>query len=93
MQLSARFLHLGTAYDTNAFRDELENREIAAVIPSKANRVTPIPHDRDIYKERHLVECFFCKIKDFRRIATRYEKTARNFLAMAHFIASIIWLR
>jgi transposase len=81
------------AYDTNAFRDELENREIAAVIPSKANRVTPIPHDRDLYKERHLVECFFCKIKDFRRIATRYEKTAINFLAMAHFIACIIWLR
>jgi transposase len=81
------------AYDANALRAELETRGIAAVIPSKANRLTPIPHDRDIYKERHVVECFFCKIKDFRRIATRYEKTARNFLAMAHFAASIIWLR
>ena len=91
--LSTEAVIADKAYDTNAFRDELENREIAAVIPSKANRVTPIPHDRDLYKERHLVECFFCKIKDFRRIATRYEKTARNFLAMAHFIASLIWLR
>ena len=91
--LSTEAVIADKAYDTNAFRHELENREIAAVIPSKANRVTPIPHDRDLYKERHLVECFFCKIKDFRRIATRYEKTAINFLAMAHFIACIIWLR
>ncbi len=81
------------AYDTNSFRHRLESQAITAIIPSKSNRTTPIPHDRDLYKERHLVECFFCKIKDFRRIATRYEKTARNFLAMAHFIASIIWLR
>ncbi len=81
------------AYDTNNFRRQLESQAITSIIPSKSNRTTPIPHDRDLYKERHLVECFFCKIKDFRRIATRYEKTARNFLAMAHFIASIIWLR
>jgi len=64
----------------------------AAVIPSKANRVLPRDFDRDLYKARHLIENFFAKLKQFRAIATRYEKTARNFLAGVHLVATEIWL-
>ena len=63
-----------------------------AVIPSKANRRSPRDYDRDLYKARHLIENFFAKLKQFRAIATRYDKTARNFLAAVHLAASAIWL-
>ncbi len=63
-----------------------------AVIPSKSNRLTPRPYDTELYKARHLIENFFCKLKQYRAIATRYDKLARNFLAAIHLAASIIWL-
>lgn len=63
-----------------------------AVIPSKANRKQPRAFDRDMYAARHLIENFFAKLKQFRAIATRYDKTARNFLAAVHWVASVIWL-
>ena len=63
-----------------------------AVIPSKANRRLPRDFDRDLYKTRHLVENFFAKLKQFRAIATRYDKTARNFLAAVHLASAAIWL-
>jgi transposase len=63
-----------------------------AVIPAKANRCEPRHLDQHIYKERHLIENFFAKLKQFRAIATRYDKTARNFLAAIHLAATIIWL-
>ena len=64
----------------------------AAVIPPKANRRLPRDFDRDLYKARHLIENFFAKLKQFRAIATRYDKTARNFLAAVHVAAAAIWL-
>ena len=63
-----------------------------AVIPPKSNRRCPRDYDRDLYKARHLIENFFAKLKQFRAIATRYDKTARNFLAGIHLAASAIWL-
>jgi len=63
-----------------------------AVIPPKANRKLPRDFDRDLYKTRHLIENFFAKLKQFRAIATRYDKTARNFLAAIHLAATTIWL-
>jgi transposase len=63
-----------------------------AVIPPKANRRLPRDFDRDLYKVRHLIENFFAKLKQFRAIATRYDKTARNFLAAVHLAAAAIWL-
>jgi transposase len=63
-----------------------------AVIPSKANRKQPREFDRDLYAAWHLIENFFAKLKQFRAIATRYDKTARNFLAAVHLLASVIWL-
>jgi len=68
------------AYDIDSFRKQLEEDGVAAVIPSKKNRVLPVDHDEDIYKERNIVERFFQKIKRYRRIATRYDKTARMYL-------------
>ena len=61
----------------------------AAVIPPKANRRLPRDYDRYIYKARHLIENFFAKLKQFRAIATRYDKTARNFLAAIHLTAGL----
>lgn len=63
-----------------------------AVIPPRSNRRSPRCFDRDLYKARHLIENFFAKLKQFRAIATRYDKTARNFLAAVHLAASAIWL-
>jgi transposase len=64
----------------------------AAVIPPKANRRSPCAYDRHLYKARHLIENFFAKLKQFRAIATRYDKTARNFLAAVYLAAAAIWL-
>ena len=63
-----------------------------AVIPPKANRRLPRDFDRELYKACHLIENFFAKLKQFRAIATRYDKTARNFLAAVHLAAAAIWL-
>jgi transposase len=63
-----------------------------AAIPPRTNRSLPRDYDRELYAARHLIENFFAKIKQFRAIATRYEKTARNFLAAVHLVASVVWL-
>ena len=63
-----------------------------AVIPPKANRKTNRPFDRESFKTRHLIENFFAKLKLWRAIATRYDKTKRNFLAAIHLVAAVIWL-
>lgn len=63
-----------------------------AVIPPRSNRKHPASYDRELYKKRHRIENFFGRLKDFRGIATRYEKTARNFLAGIHLAAAVIWL-
>jgi transposase len=62
------------------------------VIPPKSNRKTPRTFDKEMYKARHLIENFVCKLKEFRAVATRYEKTARNFLAGIHLVASVVLL-
>jgi len=62
------------------------------VIPSRQNRKAPRDYDRELYKARHLIENFFAKLKQFRAIATRYDKTAQNFLAAIHLAATAIWL-
>ena len=62
------------------------------VIPPKANRLQPRDYGRDLYMARHLIENFFARLKQFRAIATRYDKTARNFLAAVHLTSAVIWL-
>jgi len=63
-----------------------------AVIPPRANRSSLHDYDGQLYGARHLIENFFAKIKQCRAIATRNEKTARNFLAAVHLVASVVWL-
>ncbi len=82
-----------TAYDADHLRARLNDAGIVAVIPSNPSRVQAIPYDAELYKERHLVECYINKIKHFRRIATRYEKTATAYMAMLFLVGAIIWLR
>jgi transposase len=70
----------------------LERAGKAAVIPPKAGREEPRAYDKDLYQARHLIENFFAKLKQFRAIATRYDKRAHNFLAAIHLAAAVIWL-
>lgn len=81
------------AFDNNWLRANLNERGALAVIPSKADRAGCIPHDREMYKWRHLIENFFCKLKAFRRIATRYEKTDACFAAFINIVAALLWSR
>ena len=78
------------AFDADWLRADLEARGAAAVIPPKANRKARISFDRDVYRWRHLVENAFAKLKEFRAIATRYDKTDVSFAASIHLAAAII---
>ena len=80
-------------YDADHFVESLTARAIQVVIPPKSNRKVQRDCDFALYCERNLVERFFCIIKHFRGIATRYEKTARNFLAGLHLVCAIAWLK
>ncbi len=80
-------------YDNDAFRSHLAEAEVEAVIPPLGSRRAEIAYDQDAYGLRYRVECFINKIKHYRRIATRFEKTASSFLSMLHLAAAMIWLR
>ena len=79
------------AYDANSLRQLLADRAIKTVIPSTASRSCPIPYSKSAYRQRNLIERMFARLKDFRRVATRYDKLARNFLAGALLAATVIW--
>jgi transposase len=81
------------AFDIDWIRAEINNRGALAVIPPKANRKHPILCDLAMYRWRHLVENFFCNLKEFRRIATRYDKTDTSFGAMIHLASSYLALK
>lgn len=76
-------------YDANHLRKRLKEDGVKPVIPGRSNRKRPIRHDEKRYKERWRIEAAFCRLKDFRRVATRYDKLAKNFLS-AVAIAAII---
>jgi transposase len=80
-------------YDADSLLNSLEVRAIKAVIPPKSNRKVKRDCDFALYAERNLVERFFNTIKHYRGIATRYEKTARNFLAGLHLVCALAWLK
>ena len=92
-QVKAPTLLADKAYHADArLIKPLAVRGITAIIPPKKNHITPMPYDKHLYKARHLIENFFCKLKRFRSIATRYDKTARNFLAAIYLASITIWL-
>jgi len=77
------------AYDAESFRNWLADRRIKAVIPSTASRTTPYPIDLKAYRRRNVIERLFCRLKNWRRIATRYDRLARNYVA-ALALAAIV---
>ena len=83
----------GKGYDSDRFREVIAAAGGEVVMPSNGARSQAIPYDKEVYKERCHVEMFFCKIKQFRRIATRYEKTVLSFSSMLFLIGAMIWLR
>jgi transposase len=80
-------------FDSQKLVAFIESRGGEAVIPSRKNTTEPRAYDRERYKDRNLVERFWNKVKHYRRVATRYEKTARNFLAFIHVASIMVLLR
>jgi transposase len=81
------------AYDSNSFRKSLRKDGIRPVIPGRSNRKKRIRHDRHAYKGRNVIERCYCRLKDFRRVATRYDKLARNFFSTVCLAAVVLfWL-
>ena len=72
--------------------EPLQSKGKTVVIPPRSNRKEPRSYDRHLYKERHLVENFFARLKQYRAVATRYDKTARNFLGVIYLAAAVVWL-
>jgi transposase len=80
-------------YDADYIVEAVGNMGAIAVIPPKSNRKIQREYDKDLYKERNIVERMFNKLKHFRRIATRYEKTASSFMAFLNLAAIWLWLK
>jgi transposase len=78
-------------YDADWFREALTKRGIAPCIPSKANRKMPIPHDKALYRQRHKIENMFGRLKDWRRIHTRYDRCAHTFMSAICIAAAVIF--
>ena len=92
-QVAAGALLADRGYDAEArVLAPLREAGTVAVIPPKRDRKEQRAYDAILYEARHLIENFFCKLKQFRAIATRYDKTARNFLAAVYLAATVIWL-
>jgi transposase len=80
-------------YDSDDVHNDLTDRGIEPVIPPRSNRRTPIDYDREAYKRRNLIERCVNRLKQFRRIATRYKKTARVFVSMLCIAAARLWFK
>ena len=80
-------------YDADTLRRTLRQAGAVPVIPGRITRKRPVRHDRARYRDRHLVENAFCRLKDFRRVATRYDKLAANFLSAVALAAVLaFWI-
>ena len=90
---SARVLLADRGYDADWFRNALIERDIQPCIPSRKCRKVPIPHDTVLYRQRHRIENAFARLKDWRRIATRYDRCADLFLSACALAAVVMfWL-
>lgn len=79
-------------YDADAIREALASADIEAVIPAKSNRRAPIPHDRAKYRWRNQIERLFNKLKNWRRVATRYDKSAESYIGFVSIASVLLWL-
>jgi transposase len=91
--LPAEAVMADTAYDSDRIRRAVADKGALAVIPNNPSRASKYRLDEHLYAQRHLVECCFSRLKQFRRVATRFEKTAANYLAVVTIAAIVLWLR
>lgn len=91
--LNCDFVIADRAYDAEHFHDTILDAEAQPVIPPRPNRRRPHAYDKHLYKERNLIERCFAKLKQFRRVATRYDKLLVNFLGFVTLAAIVIWLK
>jgi len=91
--LPAQVIMADAAYDADLLRKAIADNGAVAVIPNNPSRTRKYALDKHLYAERHLIECCFSKLKQFRRVATRYEKTARNYRAVVTLATIVLWLR
>lgn len=91
--LAAQYVLADKGYDADDFIKRLQAENSSAVIPSKANRKEQRVIDGHLYKERHLIENLIGKLKHFRRVFSRFDKLAKNYLSFIYFASSLIWLR
>jgi transposase len=91
--LPAQVVMADAAYDSDRLRKAIADKGAIAVIPNNPSRARKYPLDKHLYAQRHLVECCFSKLKHFRRVATRFEKTALNYRAVVTLAAIVLWLR
>jgi transposase len=81
------------AYGSKDFINHLQSKACEPIIPPKNNSKQPWDYDEHLYEERHLIECFFGKVKHFRRIFSRFDKSAQSYLSFLYFVGALIWLR
>jgi transposase len=91
--LVAEYVIADKGYDSGAFVLYLKGQQSAAVIPSRANHKEQREIDTHLYKERHLIENQIGKLKQFRRVFSRFDKLAKNYLSFIYFASTLIWLR
>jgi len=91
--VKATYALMDKAYDADRLIEQLKQQGIIPVIPPKSNRKEIREYDKHIYKERNLIECFIGKLKQFRRVFSRFEKWAKNYMYFVRFAAALIWLR
>jgi transposase len=90
---TAKVVMADKGYDSTALVHVIETMGAEAVIPPRSNRKTPRDYDANLYAERHKIECMFNKMKNFRRIATRYDKLACSFLSFVLIVGLYLWLK
>jgi len=88
-----KYVMADKAYDADSMLETIKDIGAEAVIPPKRNRIVQREYDKELYKERNQVERLFAKLKEFRRIATRYDKLLVNFLGFVKIAAIFLWLK
>ena len=91
--LSAEYVIADKGYDSEAFVLKVKEHNSEAVIPSRGNHKVQREIDKHLYKERHLIENQIGKLKQFRRVFSRFDKLAKNYLSFIYFASTLIWLR
>jgi transposase len=81
------------AYDSREVRQKIRDEGALPIIPSRSNATKKAYCPKRLYRRRHKIENYFCRIKDWRRIATRFDKLARNFLAAAALVGALYWIK